>query len=139
MVCPGSAPTTLVKSISDRRFHCLGVPDSQGILQRIELPRNTNQQREVIGAGSFNFNDDVDKLALLQNASPGTIAFFPAGHVMMLLGNNAAGIPIIAHDTKGLGTEIAPITSRKRPNGDEYIDAIDRVVVPYANRKALGN
>ena len=70
----------------------------------IEIPRDTNRQKDVIPIWTvFNDMDTAERFDIIKRAPIGSLLFKP-GHVMMKLGNDDNGNPIVIHSVSSYFT-----------------------------------
>lgn len=109
----------------------------------LEMPRNTNWQKEVPGTcvnvGEY---DSASKAALISGCTPGTPLYF-SGHTMIYLGTvNGTSYVISAlgstADSEGYldvrvqnTVAVTPLTVRRK-NGTTWLENINGVVMPWA-------
>jgi uncharacterized protein YxeA len=106
----------------------------------IRLPRNSNQQEQVLGAISLKGKDREERVKIIEGLKPGSLLYMP-GHAMMYLGKYEDRHYII-HDVssvyeKGQGGSLKPVTLYQvavtpleayNSKGVEYIMALTTVV-----------
>ncbi len=109
----------------------------------LEMPRNTNWQKEVPGTCvDIGELDNTNKMAAIAGCIPGTPLYLP-GHTMIYLGSVNGNCYVLsamgsASDSAGYldvqaqnSVTITPVTVRRR-NGTTWLENINGAVIPWA-------